>query len=152
MLPIALVVLFLDQYTKALVRRTVAVSGTVEVIPGFFEISYSENTGAIFGSFQGQNKFFILVGIVAIGFVIVYFLHFRNNTWMEIALGFILGGALGNLIDRILFGFVTDFIRVKVWLLRPVWWPNFNIADSAVVIGGVLILIAILKTDYFRKA
>lgn len=152
MLPITLVVLILDQYTKALIRRTVAISGDVEVIPGFFEITYSENTGAVFGSFQGQNRFFILISIVAIGFVVVYFLRFRDNKWMGTALGFILGGALGNLIDRILFGFVTDFIRVKVWLLRPMWWPNFNVADSAVVVGGVLILITMLRTDYFRKA
>jgi len=69
---------------------------------------------------------------------------------MKLSLGLLLAGALGNLIDRIFFGYVTDFIRVRVWLLRPVWWPNFNIADAAVCIGVAMLVIAMFKNSYKR--
>ncbi len=141
MIIVTLLVLAIDQITKTIVRKSVASSGTIEIIRGFFEISYSENTGAVFGIFRGQNNIFVLVGIVAIVFIFFYYNQFKHSLWMKIALGFILGGALGNLSDRIIFGFVTDFLRVRIWFLRFLWWPNFNLADAAVCIGAIMLII-----------
>jgi signal peptidase II len=145
---IALVSLSLDQITKTIVRNEIAIRGTVEVIRGFFEISYSENTGAVFGSFQGRNRIFIIVSFLAIIFIFFYYSKFKENLWMKLALGFILGGALGNLTDRIFFGFVTDFLRFKIWFLRPFWWPNFNIADASVTIGALMLFIGMFRINW----
>jgi len=145
---IALVSLSLDQITKTIVRNEIAIKGTIEVIRGFFEISYSENTGAVFGSFQGRNSIFIIVSFLAIIFIFFYYSKFKESLWMKLALGFILGGALGNLADRIFFGFVTDFLRFKIWFLRPFWWPNFNIADASVTIGALMLFIGMFRINW----
>jgi signal peptidase II len=133
---IALVIVAFDQWTKAMIRAKLAVIGISEVIRGFFEFSYSENTGAAFGSFQGKNAVFIVIGIIAIGFIFYLFRSLNKSTWIRISFGLILGGALGNLIDRIAFGFVTDFIRIR--LTHSIWWPNFNIADAGITVGAIM--------------
>ena len=146
---IALVSVFFDQLTKSIIRGTVAGRGTIEVIKGFFEISYAENTGAAFGMFSGNNIIFIIVSFVAIGFMFVYYRQFKSDTWMKISLGLILGGALGNLIDRIVFHYVTDFIRVRWWFIHLRWWPSFNIADASVCVGAAMFIIRMLKRNEF---
>lgn len=145
---IAVASLAFDQITKSMVRGQLAIRGTFEVIRGFFELSYSENTGAVFGSFQGRNGIFIVVSILAIIFIFFYYSRFKENLWMKLSLGFILGGALGNLMDRIFFGFVTDFLRFKIWFLRPFWWPNFNIADASVTIGAIMLVIGMFRINW----
>jgi signal peptidase II len=145
MLVAAALMIFLDQLTKGIVRRTVATRGTIEVIRGLFEISYAENTGAAFGMFRGRNSIFIIVSFVAIGFIFIYYRQFRASIWMKISLGMLLGGALGNLIDRVIFQYVTDFIRVRWWFLHLRWWPSFNIADAAVSIGVAMLIVGMLK-------
>ena len=145
MLVVAVLAIFFDQLTKAIVRRIVSARGTIEVISGYLEISYAENTGAAFGLFRGQNVIFIFVGFIAIGFIFVYYRQFRANVWMKVSLGLLLGGALGNLIDRVLFQYVTDFIRVRWWFLRLRWWPAFNIADASVCIGAAMLIVGMLK-------
>ncbi len=145
MLISAAIVIFLDQVTKEIVRRTVAISGKIEVIKGYFEISYAENTGAVFGMFRGQNRIFIIISLAAIGFIILYYRQFRENIWMKISLGLLMGGALGNLIDRVIFHYVTDFIRVRWWLMHLRWWPAFNIADASVCVGAAMLIVGMIK-------
>ncbi len=147
MIIIAIIVLVLDQLTKALVREFVAPIGLVEVIKGFFEISYVENTGAAFGTFTGQNHIFIVVGFVAIIFMLIYYRQFKESIWMKVSLGFLLGGAMGNLVDRLVFHYVTDFIRVRYWFIHLRWWPSYNIADAAVFIGAVMLIIGIIRSS-----
>lgn len=142
----AIIVLLLDQFTKAIVRKYVAPVELIEVIKGFFEISYAENTGAAFGTFAGQNRIFIVVGFIAIIFMLLYYRQFKESLWMKIALGFLLGGAMGNLVDRLVFHYVTDFIRVRYWLFQLRWWPSYNIADAAVFIGAVMLIIGIIRS------
>lgn len=144
MLLSAALIIFLDQLTKSMIRRTVAISGTYEVIRNYFEIHYAQNTGAAFGIFRGQNSIFIIVNIIAIGFIFAYYRQFKEITWMRLALGILLGGALGNLIDRIFFQYVTDFIRVRWWFMRWRWWPSFNIADAAVCVGAGMLILGML--------
>ena len=146
MFAIALVIVALDRWTKAMIRAKLATIGVSDVIKGFFELSYSENTGAAFGSFQGKNAIFIVVGIIALAFIFYIFRSLNKSTWMRISFGLILGGALGNLIDRIAFGFVIDFIRIRV--TQSMWWPNFNIADAGITVGAIMFAVYKLIDSY----
>jgi signal peptidase II len=150
MLIIAIIILAADQLTKTIVRSKLA-DRTIEVIKGFFEFIYSENTGAAFGTFHDKNSVFIIVNLIAIIFIFIYHNRYKENIWMKISLGFILGGALGNLTDRILFGFVTDFIRVRIWFIHSFWWPVFNIADSGVTVGAIILIIALFRDSYKER-
>jgi signal peptidase II len=128
--------LILDQWTKVLARAKLRGHSPVTVIDGFFNLRYSENTGVAFGMFQTLPGGRILLTLVAVvAFVLV--LHYLRktepkHTRMHAALGLVGGGAIGNLIDRIMYGKVTDFI---VWHWKGHEWPAFNIADAALVVG-----------------
>ena len=145
MLAVAAIAVLFDQLAKAIVRRTVATGNTIEVVRGYFEISYAENTGAAFGMFRGRNNIFIVISFAAFVFIFAYYRQFRESIWMKISLGLLLGGALGNLIDRIVFQHVTDFIRVRWWFLHLRWWPAFNIADASVCVGAAMLIVGMLK-------
>ena len=135
---IASLILILDQVTKAVIRANIPFGGRwmpLEWLAPYFRFVHWENTGAAFGLFQqGGLVFGILAVLVAI-FIVVYYPQVpKDATLMRVALAMQLGGALGNLIDRIVFGPVTDFISVM-------GFPVFNIADSSITIGvGLLIL------------
>jgi len=122
------VVLALDQATKALAR---AYLGSVSIIGDFFTLTYITNTGAGFSLFQGQNLLLATAGIVIIGFLLYFFKRFQKNEQIFVAI--IIGGALGNLIDRLILGHVVDFIAFS-------FWPTFNIADCAVSIGALSLI------------
>ena len=144
MLVTAAISLFLDQLTKTIVRKVVVLRGTIQVIREYFQITYAENTGAAFGMFRGQNAIFIVVSIIAMVFIFAYYRRFKASTWMRMSLGLLLGGALGNLMDRILLHHVVDFIRVRYWLLHWRWWPSFNIADASVCVGAIMWILGML--------
>jgi len=128
--------LILDQWTKVLAREKLRGHEMVTVVKGFFNLRYSENTGVAFGMFQTLPGGRILLTLVAVvAFVLV--LHYlrkteAKHTRMHAALGLVGGGAIGNLVDRIAFGRVTDFI---VWHYKGHEWPAFNVADAALVVG-----------------
>ena len=132
-----------DQITKAVVAKSVPFSGSVSVIPGFFSISHIHNTGAIFGMFNGSGSKLIAIllaaaTLTAMSLVIVYFLKTpTSQKTMRFALSLILAGALGNFIDRLFRGYVIDFLEVHV---KKFYWPTFNIADSCISIGAVLLV------------
>jgi signal peptidase II len=135
---LAAISIALDQWTKVLARaslRPLGHAGRV-VIDGFFNLRYSENNGVAFGMFQtlpGGRFLLTLVALFAFGLVIHYLRKTEPaHTRMHAALGLVGGGAIGNLIDRIMFGKVTDFI---VWHYKGHEWPAFNIADAALVVG-----------------
>jgi signal peptidase II len=133
--------LVLDQWTKVLARHALKPLGhqSKVVIDGFFKLRYSENTGVAFGMFQDLafgRVLLTLVALVAFGLVLHYLRKTDDeHTRMHAALGLVGGGAIGNLIDRIAYGRVTDFI---VWHIKDHEWPAFNIADAALVIGVCL--------------
>ncbi len=132
-----LIVVILDQITKFIIRDSFTIHQSIEVIQGIFNLTYIRNPGAAFGMFRDGSElfrqiFFIGTSIVAL-IMIVYFYH-KTVDGLLTKLGFslIAGGAVGNLIDRIIFGEVIDFIDVY-W--KSYHWPAFNIADSAITIG-----------------
>jgi signal peptidase II len=119
---------------------------------GFFQIIHTHNTGAAFGLFQGQSFALTIVGLVSVtallAYAIFFYRHFPllNNRLSNLALGLILGGTLGNLIDRLNpnLGGVTDFISIGIW-------PTFNIADSAVVVGTIIFAYTLLRLAQTEK-
>ncbi|MBW1740253.1 MAG: signal peptidase II [Deltaproteobacteria bacterium] len=131
-------VLLVDQVTKGLVMQTFPLHENVEVIPGFFNLTHIRNTGGAFGLLAGETfrlraVLFFGMSFVALG--IIFYLYTRipsGQPWLDAALAMTFGGALGNLIDRLRFGEVIDFLDFHIGTLH---WPAFNVADSAISVG-----------------
>jgi signal peptidase II len=149
---IALGVFAGDQLTKLLVRAALPAWETRTIIPGFFDLLHTENQGAAFSLFSSAHpgwRTFFLVAVTAAALVIIASLLWRlqgriaASRLLRLGLALILGGALGNLYDRVLrHGAVTDFIELYV---RDFRWPAFNLADSAITIGAALVLLDMLR-------
>lgn len=132
----ALGVFLLDRGTKLLVMRSLAPAESIPVIPGIFHLTHVRNPGAAFGLFLNQRVFLVAITAAVIVFVILYARR-TPAPWTRFGLGLLLGGALGNMVDRITVGSVVDFIDLRIW-------PVFNAADSAIVVGAILAGICLL--------
>ncbi|MFH0925597.1 MAG: signal peptidase II [bacterium] len=148
---IILVILILDQWTKYLISSRLTFDKQIPVIKDFFNIVYVRNNGAAFGLFSRHPTsftvpFFIIVSILAIGMVIYFYKTYAKGFILrKLALAFILGGAIGNLIDRVRFGSVVDFLDFY-WKTRH--WPAFNVADTAICIGVGLLILEMIKDEF----
>lgn len=144
---VAALVLIVDQLSKALVVVTLGPDsdgGSITLVPGLLWLLYVENTGAAFGLFQGQNPVLALVALVVVLLLAVWFRGVVGATpWGALALGLQIGGALGNLVDRLRYGFVIDFIDLP-------YWPTFNLADSAITVGVAMLVLVLLRVDHQR--
>src|SRR5579859_2982554 len=144
---LALLVVLLDRWTKRLVAARIGMYAHIQIIPGFFRLTHTENTGAAFSLFADSPshwKTALLIGFSLIAMVIVSVLLWRQAralTVTGIALSLILGGAVGNLWDRVASGRVVDFL---LFYVKSYQWPVFNLADSAIVVGASLLVIEIL--------
>ena len=149
------IVFALDQFTKYLVIRDMVPGSHLAVIPGWFDIVHYSNSGAAFGFLSGADSswrgpFFHIVSIVALIIIIVYIVKTPPlEKLTPIALSLVVGGIFGNGLDRVRFGSVTDFLSVHVqdkflWGVR-LEWPAFNVADSAITVAMVLLIISVLK-------
>jgi signal peptidase II len=146
---IALLVLALDRLTKWTIAHRLSLHDSIQVIPGFFRIVHAENPGAAFGIFADsptQWKVALLILFSVIALLIVSALLWKNShrlTTTGVGLSLILGGAIGNLWDRIVSRHVVDFLLFYVGRYQ---WPAFNVADSAIVVGAGLLVFEILFT------
>lgn len=146
---IAALVLLLDRATKWLVAQRIALYDSVPVIPGFFRLTHVQNRGAAFGIFDespSEWKVWMLIIFSVAALVVVTVLLWKNSfalTATGVALSLVLGGAAGNLWDRMLAGHVTDFL---LFYVGQHVWPAFNVADSAIVCGALLLVAEILFT------
>jgi signal peptidase II len=144
-LGIALVIIVLDQVTKSLILANFAYGDSVHVTP-FFNVVRVHNTGAAFSFLAGasgwQRWFFVGLGAVAAGFIVWMLRSHGGQKMFAWALALILGGALGNVIDRLLHGYVVDFIQVH-WADK--FFPSFNLADSAITLGAILLIVDELR-------
>lgn len=144
---IALVVLILDQVTKFAVIKWIEFGDRYDIIPDLVSLIHTKNRGAAFGIFHDSSPLFRLVFFGAVTVVCIYLLLYWLGTtpiaqkWQRIALSLILGGAVGNLIDRAFFGEVTDFVDVYY---QDHHFPAFNIADSGISIGVVMIFMHLI--------
>lgn len=129
----------LDQLTKNLVVRHMDIGESIALIDGFLNLTSHRNTGAAWGMFQGQMMFFYVVTVAVVAMLIyIYKKEAKNNLLLQLALTFLLAGAVGNFIDRILFQEVVDFVDVLIFGYD---FPIFNVADSALTVGVVLMLV-----------
>jgi signal peptidase II len=139
------IAVILDQTTKALIRVMIDIGDTKAVIGQVVRITYVENPGIAFGIRVGNGFVFTLLSILAsIGVVVYLITHWDEGNGVKSGLALILGGACGNLIDRILYRQVVDFIDVGINEFR---WPVFNVADSAVVVGMIIFFISLYLTE-----
>jgi signal peptidase II len=137
----ALPIYVADQVTKAAVVASLELGQRVELLGDVVMLWHARNTGGAFSILQGQLWLFVPVTIVALGMVAYFHRTLRDRSpWIQVVLGMILGGALGNFTDRIRLGYVVDFVSVGIGDLR---WPTFNVADPAVV-GGIILLVGYL--------
>jgi len=152
---LALTILFFDQLTKLLVLRLLHFSQSKEVIPGFFRFVHWGNTGAAWSMFSGNNGLLAIVAIVALALLFFTRHHFDLHTrGGQVALGLIVGGIIGNLIDRLHAGHVIDFIYFYVQRRdgTEAGFPAFNVADSAICVGVGLLFIISWQNDRTRPA
>jgi signal peptidase II len=142
---VSLVIIVADQITKWIIRTNIPLYSRINVLP-FFDITHLRNTGAAFGILRGLPEslrfpLFAIVLVIAILAVIIFLKKVaENDRIIVISLGLILGGAIGNSIDRFRFGYVTDFLGFHWFGNLQYQWPPFNVADSAITIGVILIL------------
>lgn len=141
---IAIPSLLLDIVTKWLVRMHIPRGGGYSIIPGFFNLRHDRNTGAAFGILADQRMLLVIITIAALIFIFVYSFRFRHSRWMQTALGFLLGGAVGNFIDRIYLGEVVDFLQFGIES-KNLFWPTFNVADVSVCIGAGMLIVFLFR-------
>jgi signal peptidase II len=151
LIALSVFVLLLDRVTKKLIERYVPLDGGIPVIPHIFRISHVENAGAAFSLFGNSAApgrvrwlligFSVIAAVIVLGFLIKLG---RRLTPMTVALALILGGAIGNAYDRIRYGYVIDFVEVHIVHYH---WPDFNVADSAIVVGGLLLVLDSLRAS-----
>lgn len=152
---LSLGIIVLDQWTKWLVELHLPHQAAHPVIPGFLNLTHVRNTGVAFGLFakeggDGGSWLLTLLGLAALTAVAVYFWYAPSrDRLLLVALSLVVGGAIGNLIDRVSSGAVTDFIDVYVGTHH---WPSFNVADSAISIGIVLMAIDSFRTRHDEPA
>jgi signal peptidase II len=146
---VAALVVLLDQASKLWATGALQGRPPVKVIDGFFNLVYHRNTGGIFGLFSGSPSpgrvlFFSAVTLAALGFVVYLMKEWGGESSPALlALSLVAGGAVGNLIDRLVYGEVIDFID---WHWRHYHWPAFNVADSAISVGTALLILTLLFT------
>jgi signal peptidase II len=144
---LALFVVVLDRWTKRLVAAHIAMYTHIQIIPGFFRITHTENAGAAFSLFADSPshwKTAMLISFSVVAMIVVSVLLWKQSrplTMTGIALSLILGGAVGNLWDRVASGRVVDFL---LFYVKQYQWPVFNLADSAIVVGASLLVLEII--------
>ena len=152
---IALAVLLLDRITKWAIAQTIPLEDAVNIVPGFFRLTHLENTGAAFSLFADSSSPFrttLLIAFSVAALSVVSVLLWKDRRVFHsgtLALSLILGGAVGNLWDRIANGKVTDFLDFYIGIHH---WPPFNIADSAIVVGALLLFMRMLRKDHRPQA
>ncbi len=149
---VAILVVIADQVSKNWIRVNVPPNSyivPISALEPWFKIVHWNNTGAAFGILQGQGGIFIVIAIVVIVAALVYLRYLPAGTWLiKLCLALQLGGAAGNLIDRIQFGQVTDFVLLTLPVKgRVLQWPAFNVADSSIVVGVILLALLLLRED-----
>ncbi|MGZ8563526.1 MAG: signal peptidase II [Candidatus Limnocylindria bacterium] len=147
----ALVILVADQVSKGLVVAHVAVGERVNIIGDLVQVWHAQNRGASFSLLQGASILFLVVSVLSVGMVAYFHRSLRDRGWwVHLVLGVVLGGTLGNFVDRLRQGYVTDWLSIGIGDLR---WPTFNVADSSLVVGiGVLVLYLLLTNPDRREA
>ncbi|NQT29035.1 MAG: signal peptidase II [Candidatus Saganbacteria bacterium] len=143
--PLALAIILIDQALKYFVEKSMYLGQSIPLIHGLLKLTYVRNTGAAFSLFSGFSPLLVVIGVVVVA-VVIYF-HYRvpkDNYMLQVGLAFILGGSLGNIIDRIFRSYVIDYIDFG-------FWPVFNFADMMINLGVLLVVICVLKGERDKR-
>ncbi|MDP6548386.1 MAG: signal peptidase II [Candidatus Woesearchaeota archaeon] len=136
---IALIAVIIDQIVKFLIRINFELNQTIPILKNIFHLTYINNYGAGFGILQQQKWILIFISLIVIGFILYYLDRIKEKeAFLQVLVGLVLGGTIGNLIDRISFGYVVDFLDFRIW-------PIFNFADSFVTIGVIGLIVYFWK-------
>jgi signal peptidase II len=138
---IAVAVVIVDQLTKAWLVANVAQGGAIEVVGDWLRLIHGRNDGGLFGLFQGSAIVLAVASLAVIGLIVAYHARAKPSVVLSVALGLLLGGAIGNLIDRIRYGYVVDFVDAGIGDLR---FYTFNVADSAISVAILLLILLAL--------
>lgn len=142
---VACVLLIVDQLVKLFIRSKMSLMDEIIIIPHFFSLYYIENTGAAFSLFSGATIVLVVLGICVLAFLHLYVLSDEvMNKWKKTGLGIVIGGIIGNLVDRILYGAVIDYLSFNFFGYD---FPIFNIADIGITIGFLILVIDIFRGD-----
>jgi signal peptidase II len=147
-LGLAALIVVLDQLTKAWLVSFLAPGQSVNVVGDYVRLVHSQNNGGLFGLFGGQAVVFGLVSIVVIALIVAYHARAGGGRYLSITLGLLLGGALGNLVDRLRLGYVVDFVDAGLGDLR---WYTFNVADAGISFSLLLLLAASIWPQVARR-
>ena len=154
LLIVAIWIISVDQWTKSTVMEKLPLHQSIKVVEGFFSLTHVRNTGGAFGIFGGArgglgSVLFLVVSLVAIGCIFILFFRLRDgDKHLSLSYSLILSGAIGNLIDRVRYGEVVDFLD---FYISSFHWPAFNIADSAICVGIALMALELLLYDHKKK-
>jgi signal peptidase II len=133
--------IFLDQLSKYLVRSNILPGERLGLVGNFLYLTFVHNTGAVFGSLKGSSNILIWITLIVLGLIIFLWDKLPKNGLSMICLTMIISGSIGNMIDRIFLGYVTDFIDVG-------FWPVFNLADSLVTVGSIGLAISMIVVEF----
>ena len=143
---ITISIIIADQITKFYITKYFLLHESIPIIPNIFHITYVRNTGAAFGILAGNEAwrhiFFLTIGVITLCLLFFFFIKHQNEKLVLLSTSFIAGGAIGNIIDRLRLGYVVDFLD---FFIGKYHWPAFNIADSAITVGGCLLALHFLN-------
>ena len=147
---LTLSIALIDIITKIIIQNTYTLYESHQVLGSFFKLTYILNYGGVFGSQLGSNAFYLISAIIVVLLVVFFlFREFGRNKYIDLSLFIVLGGAIGNLFDRIRMGAVVDFLdfdflKIQIFGYKFDRWPTFNLADAAVTIGMILLVATVL--------
>jgi len=141
---ISIIIFIIDQISKVIISTYMSLNETIRIIKNFFYLTYTNNTGASFGILKNNRILLIILSIIAIIIIIRYINSFKNTKNNILGLSFLMGGIIGNLADRILFGYVRDFFN---FYIIGYDFPIFNIADIFIVLGVFILIISIIRGE-----
>ena len=139
---LAIAVVVADQVTKAIVTRALVAGQSVDVVGDFVRIVFGQNDGALFGLFKDNATMFGIVSLLVIGLIVAYHARSAASLYLTVTLGLLLGGAIGNMVDRLRLHYVVDFVDVGI---GPTRFYTFNVADSAISLAILLLFIAAIR-------
>lgn len=140
----AIIIFIIDQISKVIISSYIGLNSSVRIIKNFFYLTYTNNTGASFGILKNSRILLIVLSIIALVILLRYISTFEETKYNILGLGFLMGGIIGNLLDRVLFGYVRDFLN---FYIIGYDFPVFNIADIFIVLGVFILIISILKGE-----
>lgn len=144
------VVLLLDQIIKKIIELSMNVNSSISIIDGFFNITYVQNTGAAFSMFQNSRLFLVIIALLSLLLIIYMVTHDKNKTNLnKLSYGLLIGGIIGNLVDRVFLGYVIDYLDFNIFGYS---FPVFNLADIGIVVGIFLMVIIMMWGERYGKA